>query len=131
MDPKYLIGIPEMDAQHARLLELAERARGVVAEEGPMDEIVLQLINYANAHLDQEEEFLRQSGLADFLVGHGKKHVAFRSQAMDFYNSFREAEGVDAKFALVGEITRFCEAWLIEHIHVEDRRYAEQRRSST
>lgn len=125
MDPKYLIGVPEMDEQHEKLLGLAAKVKTVGAEEFEMNEVILDLINYAISHLDNEEAFLKKNGLNDFLKEHGKKHGLFRGKAMDFYDDFRSADTVEAKHAIMIKVASFCESWLLQHINVEDRVYAE------
>ncbi len=125
MDPKYLIGVPEMDAQHEKLLELTAKLKTAENDEFAMNDLIMELIGYANAHLDQEEEFLKNKGLIDFEKEHAKKHVAFRDKAMEFYDMFRDADTIEAKSALMQKIGTFCENWLLQHIHVEDRAYAE------
>jgi hemerythrin-like metal-binding protein len=133
VDPKYIIGVPEMDEQHARLLALAERARSIGDDDFDMNTVILDLINYAKSHLDEEEAFLVKNGLSDFQKDHAKKHLLFRNKAMEFYGAFRELTDTEAKSKLLKEIVNFCETWLLQHINVEDRVYAEllrQRKTS-
>lgn len=124
MDPRYLIGVPEMDAQHAKLLELAAKAKTIGDDEFEVNALILELTSYAESHLDQEEAFLKKNGLVDFEREHSKKHVLFRSQAMEFYDQFREADSAEMKVELLKKIGTFCESWLLEHINIEDRQYA-------
>jgi len=124
MDPKYVIGVPEMDAQHEKILELADRAKSAGHDEFEINQLVIDLINYSTFHLDHEEAFLKRSGLIDFEREHAKKHAAFRHMAMEFYQKFRESEDSEIKYKLAHEIGVFCEKWLKEHINVEDRTYA-------
>lgn len=124
MNPKFLLGIPEMDRQHARLFELAEKAQRNDMDEFEISDVILELITYANHHLEAEEEFLRQQGLSAFLIGHGPKHTAFRERAMSFYDSFRDAMSTEEKADVLKQVARFCETWLVDHINIEDRAYA-------
>jgi hemerythrin len=125
MDPKYLIGVPEMDEQHTKLFAIADRAKRVGDDDFEMNSVIMELVNYANAHLDQEEDFLKKNGLSDFEREHSKKHILFRNKAMEFYDQFREAVDIEEKSKLLNEIIPFCEEWLKQHINVEDRQYAE------
>lgn len=124
MNFKYAIGIDEMDEQHRELLRLADLAKHKDHDELEMNNLVLQLLNYATGHLDQEEAYLKANGLESFLAEHIKLHRLFRIKAMDFYSDFRGTIGVEAKAKLLAEIGEFCEKWLIEHIDDEDRKYA-------
>ncbi len=124
MDSKYIIGIPEMDKQHARIFELAERAKEPDLDESSIQYLILELINYANDHLDQEEIFLKDKGLQDFLAEHEKLHVKFREKAMEMYQELREAEELEAKKNLLLLMVEFIEDWIKTHIDVEDREYA-------
>lgn len=124
---KYSIGIPEMDLQHQKLLELTNRTKELSKsfDEFEMNSVVMQLIEYAQSHLDQEEAFLKSKGLNDFLKEHIKKHNAFRDRAMEIYDQFRDLGEVEEKAAYCVKVSEFCETWLIQHINQEDRAYAE------
>lgn len=125
MDSKYLIGVPEMDEQHSKIFDLIERTKVIFSDEFEMNIVIMELIGYANTHLDNEEAFLKQNGLADFEREHSKKHTAFRMKAMECYDTFRGADTLEEKAELLKRIGSFCEDWLFQHIHVEDRTYAE------
>ncbi len=124
MDSKYLIGVPEMDEQHATILKPVDRAKRVSGDEFEMNAVVMDLVSYAHSHLDQEEDFLKENGLVDFEKEHSKKHVLFRAKAMEIYDQFRDAADIDIKKKILYDIALFCEHWLIDHINVEDRAYA-------
>lgn len=124
MDKKYYIGIPEMDEQHVRILDLAAKAKQTGYNDLEMNNILIELLDYANVHLDQEEAFLKKNGLTDFEKTHTKKHKQFRIKAMEFYEAFREISDTVEKAKLLLEVGNFCEHWLIHHIDVEDREYA-------
>ena len=125
MDPKYKIGVPEMDEQHSKLLDLVDAAYGTTGDEFEMNTLMLKLLGYATLHLDEEEAMFRREGLEEFGAEHLKFHEQFRHQAMDFYDQFREAMTLDEKRAVVSRVAEFCEGWLIQHINVEDRKYAD------
>lgn len=125
MNSRYLLGIPEMDEQHRRILDLANMAKAGVTIEFEINSILIRLIEYSLEHLDSEENFLLEAGLVDLEKNHSVLHVEFRSRAMDYYNRFRTLDSFDEKRSLLAEIGEFCERWLLEHIDVEDRRYAE------
>ncbi|MEK6556471.1 MAG: hemerythrin family protein [Bdellovibrionota bacterium] len=124
MEKKYLIGVPEMDEQHATLFDLLARTKYPDLQWHEIQRIVIDLLDYSIKHLDMEEAFLKKNGLGWFVVGHEKLHIDFRSHAMDLYQKLRETEGLESQKALLISISDFCEAWLKNHIDIEDRRYA-------
>lgn len=125
MEERYRIGVPEMDAQHARLFELLERAQVMDPDEGEVQLLILDLVNYAKTHLELEEKFLAEQGLHDFLESHLGLHRDFRVRAMEVYSALREAESLALKRKVLKDTVEFCDQWLREHIDVEDRAYAE------
>ncbi len=129
MEERYRIGVPEMDAQHARLFELIDRGQRPEPDEGDVQLLILDLVNYAKTHLELEETFLAEQGLEDFLESHVGLHRDFRVRAMEVYTALREAEGLEQKRQLLKDTVNFCDQWLREHIDVEDRAYAELLRS--
>jgi hemerythrin len=129
MEERYRIGVPEMDAQHARLFELIERGQTPEPDEGDVQLLILDLVNYAKTHLELEETFLAEQGLEDFPESHVGLHRDFRVRAMEVYTALREAEGLEQKRQLLKDTVNFCDQWLREHIDVEDRAYAELLRS--
>lgn len=124
MDSQYIIGITEMDEQHAKLFALFKKVRESSHDMLVLNKVVVELLDYANVHLDEEEQFLKTQGLNDFLRGHVGKHVLFRQRAMELYDSFRELADEAQKSNIAELIAQFCEDWLKEHINVEDRVYA-------
>lgn len=125
MNAKYLIGIPDMDAQHAKIYELAVKAQSKYLTDVEMQVLLVELLEYAKHHLEEEEKFLAARGLSDFLKGHVGLHTQFRARAMDIYHQFREGETEEDRRKILHAAAEFCENWLLHHIDVEDRKYAE------
>jgi hemerythrin-like metal-binding protein len=123
MKHKYVLGIQEMDTQHEKILELAHQAQDSTLEEIDMQKIIVDLVNYAKFHLEEEEALLRSSRQFDFLEEHIKLHDVFREHAMDIYHRFRSAESEEERRALLHRVAAFCESWLRNHIDIEDRKY--------
>lgn len=124
MNQKYYIGVPSMDEQHLRIYELARRAQETNLSDMEMQVLIVELLEYAKFHLEDEERFLESSGLHDFLKGHLGLHTQFRVRAMDMYQQFREAETEEARRSVLNGAAEFCENWLLHHIDAEDRKYA-------
>lgn len=124
MNQKYIIGVPEMDAQHAKIYELAVKAQSKDLDDVEMQVLLVELLEYAKQHLEEEEKFLSARGLSDFLKGHVGLHTQFRARAMDIYQQFRDAETEEERRKILLAAAEFCESWLLHHIDVEDRKYA-------
>jgi len=126
LDPKYSIGIAEMDIQHARWVELIEQFRSVgsahMLEQAGLDaaaHALEELLIYTRNHFSSEEHFLATHHYPD-LDAHKQQH--------------RKLEGIVAK--LLEEIRAhatnssplklnlFITIWLLEHIMQEDDKYA-------
>lgn len=120
---KYVLGVPEMDIQHERILNLAQQAQDPSLEEIDMQKIIVDLVNYAKFHLEEEEALLRSHRQFEFLDDHILLHNAFREHTMDVYHQFRSAETEVDKRALLHKVAAFCESWLRNHIDIEDRKY--------
>lgn len=120
---KYVLGVPEMDIQHERILDLARQAQDPSLEEIDMQKIIVDLVNYAKFHLEEEEALLRSQRQFEFLDDHILLHNKFREHTMDVYHQFRSAETENDKRALLHKVAAFCESWLRNHIDIEDRKY--------
>lgn len=131
MKRKYVLGISEMDLQHQKILDLAHQAKDSNLDEIDMQKLVVDLVNYAKLHLEEEEALLRSHRQFDFLEAHIKLHDVFREHAMDIYHRFRSADTEDERRALLHKVAAFCESWLLNHIDVEDRKYVALVKSQT
>lgn len=124
MEKKYLIHIEEMDEQHARIFHIAGRAKSDELTDSEMQVLIVELLEYAKFHLEEEEAMLASQGLLDFFTEHIKLHTKFRERAMDLYQMFREAESTQQRREILQDTAKFCESWLLNHIDIEDRKYA-------
>lgn len=113
-----------MDRQHARILEIAGRAKDPDLDEVGMQILIVELISYSEKHLEKEEEMLRENGLHEFLRDHVLLHREFREFAIQIYQDFRESDEVEKMRMHLGRVADFCENWLLTHIDIEDRKYA-------
>lgn len=125
IDPKYSIGIDEMDAQHARWLELIDRFhaaakdhlgddRGLAAARKALD----ALLDYTDSHFRSEEAFLAAHGYPG-LAEHRAQHRELRRHVEALREELRQHRGsTPVKLNLLATI------WLMEHIHQHDKEYA-------
>lgn len=125
MTKKYHLGIADMDQQHDQIFEIARKAQESNCDEISAHRLVLELVNYAQFHLKEEEAMLRSHGFHEFLETHVRLHRDFRTQVMGYYEQFRLSSSDEERMGLLRQIAVFCEHWLANHIDVEDRKYVQ------
>lgn len=126
IDPKYSIGIPEMDAQHARWIELIERFRAAAADHllDPQGldaacHALEQLLAYTKHHFASEERLIAEYGYPD-LEPHRRRHRELEADVARLLDEIREHRTRTTPLKLNLLIT----IWLMEHIMSEDLAYA-------
>ncbi|MBF0270431.1 MAG: bacteriohemerythrin [Alphaproteobacteria bacterium] len=119
--PEYSVNIQRIDTQHKRLFATANALLDSI-ERGQGRAEVFQylefLLNYTQYHFQEEEELLAHYGY----VHHGEhqgRHKALIDQVQDMADRVMGAGGVDAQ-----ELLEFLHGWIVNHILVEDRKYA-------
>ena len=126
IDPVYSIGIDEMDAQHARWIELIEEFRSVGSEHllepagfDAAARALEKLLNYTRNHFASEERFLSTHNYPD-LGAHKLRHGELVVVVEKLLNELRAHKTNTTPLKLNLMIT----IWLMEHIMGEDDRYA-------
>jgi hemerythrin-like metal-binding protein len=118
----YDLGLPEIDSQHRTLFDLLNRAWEAIvarADAKVMLEILQDLERYTLSHFAAEETFMRVMNYPQF-AEHKKSHDAF-SARIEF-----ERRAIEAGAANISlELVRFLKDWLVDHILVADKAYAE------
>jgi len=125
IDPKYSIGIDEMDAQHARWIQLIEEFRSVgsghMLERAGIDaahRALENLLGYTKSHFVSEEKLLAAHKYPD-LEAHKARHRELEAAVVKLLDEIRaHARGTPLKLNL------FMTVWLLEHIMGEDDKYA-------
>jgi hemerythrin len=117
---QYSIGIPEIDAQHQQLFECIDRLEAAADDrqrELAVYYVMEELRDYVRVHFSVEEIVMR---LFDYpgLEAHAAEHRAFAARL----ESFEKSELVDDVHL---EAAKFLRDWLVNHIQVSDRRYAD------
>ncbi len=117
------LGLPEMDAQHQRLVDIINRLhRAVSGDAGDADVLSLvdELMDYTRYHFQAEEDMMRRLEFSD-LEPHRRAHMAFAEQAQGLAERARRGEPGVAQ-----ELLSVLRDWLVRHIMVADRRYARE-----
>lgn len=117
------IGIPEIDKQHKRLVELINLAfYNIKNNSSKMDILVIfnELQDYVRFHLRYEESFMSQIGYPEF-EDHKIFHDHFEDDIFNFQIEFDNNHELNK---LRDSLVRFLMTWLVEHIVEEDKKYA-------
>lgn len=117
---EFSVGLPEIDEQHKVLFDIINRLWGATIAKAPQDEmldIVRELEKYTLSHFTAEEAFMRVSRFPGF-EEHRKAHKTFIDRLS------RERLNVVSGGHLSLDLLRFLKDWLINHILVDDKKYA-------
>lgn len=117
---EYSVGLPEVDEQHKMLFEIINRLWNATVTKASSDEmmaIVTELDRYTFTHFTAEETFMRVIEYSGF-EAHRKAHQGFierlRAERANVLNGGH----------LSLDLLRFLREWLVNHILIEDKRYA-------
>jgi hemerythrin len=126
----FLTGVPSVDAQHRRLVELINDLGELVVSAGDVDatrvaEVVRSLERYVDEHFGDEEALIRRVGLdARHARHHGQAHRAFESELGEL------VEGVPTlELERVRSLVEYLVRWLAYHILDVDQAMARQIRA--
>jgi hemerythrin len=112
-----LIGHPEVDAQHARILEEVERLRAT----GPsgITELIAFLRQHLRSHFAYEELLMEEAGYPDV-----DAHTAEHRQYVETVAQLQERLGADTGAESFAAILAAVEGWVVNHIMRSDHKLA-------
>ena len=117
---KYSIGNAQIDAEHQKLIELANNISTFSSNGEPLPRIkgaIVALYDYVKTHFQHEEEYMVRLGYPQY-EEHKKLHEAIIAEM----NTIMKHSGnLDA---LVYKFKRLMNTWVLEHILTEDSRIA-------
>ena len=116
----YSVGVPALDTQHRRLLEIINELANVVATGGQSDiffAALEALVRYAESHFADEERMLREAGYPA-LADQQQEHDRFVRQLVQTSEKLHLK-----KTKLPEETVDFLKTWYIEHILGKDQEY--------
>lgn len=126
IDPKYSIGIDEMDAQHAHWLRLIEEFRSVGSEHllepagiDAAQHALEELVEYTKFHFASEELFITAHQYPD-LDAHIKLHRELEAKVVQLLDEIH----AHATSRTPLKLKLFVTIWLLEHITRDDDKYA-------
>jgi len=125
---EYEIGVAAIDAEHRRLVGMANDFNATRAEgDSPEDagKMLTRLIAYAEEHFQREEQLMRENGYPR-LDTHQAQHAAY------FFNIFavNKANALNPAAASAG-VLKVLKQWLLVHVLREDMDLAEFLRRKT
>lgn len=121
-DPSWNIGIPVIDSQHQRWVEIFNSLERAFLAGQPMDEmqatVFKEILDYTHFHFAEEEKLMADSGYPEFST-HRRLHKDFDSLVYGHFRSHHRGETM-----LTSELLQLIRTWLIAHIQAEDRKIA-------
>ena len=118
------LGMPEIDEQHRVLIELINQVWRAVVKRADRTEalpILEELEKYTITHFMAEEVFMREIAYPQF-AEHKIEHDNFVNRVAEEKAKIVAGQGVEL------DMVHFLKDWLINHILVSDKAYAEQHR---
>jgi methyl-accepting chemotaxis protein len=113
------INVRQFDEQHMKLVEMIQQLNGAMKNgegKAAVGEILTGLVQYAETHLKQEEEFLTRNGYPDF-TAHKQIHDNLRTKLGEMVADFEGGRAVPSA------IMMFLSDWLVNHIMGVDKKY--------
>ena len=118
--PKYVVGIPEIDAQHQSLIDLTNALYDMMRKHEANEkitEILDKLIGYAATHFSTEEKLMRARQYPD-MINHIREHKNFTARVQTWLTDFKAG-----RTTLSVEVLNFLNGWVGSHILDCDRKY--------
>ncbi len=120
--PEYSVNVQRIDTQHKRLFATANRLLDAVEGQQGSADIAAALdlmIDYAKFHFNEEETLLRRYGYVH-ADDHQARHRTLITQAQELERKLVDDQGITPL-----ELLDFLHDWIVQHILIEDRRYAD------
>ncbi len=125
-DKKFEIGIPAIDRQHKKLVEmcnelyiglLRHRMNSLSMIDESLRKTLHAAVDYVREHFSTEEKLMKICNYPDY-EEHKKRHEVFIAKILETAKQF-ETSPLSLSFQLV----KFIYDWILEHISYEDTLY--------
>ncbi len=87
-------------------------------DDGMVDEILNELVDYTKYHFNREENMLQEHNYPEFGV-HKQQHEAMIAQVSTFIDEYRVHNS-----RTIDDVVQYLKSWLINHINGCDQEYA-------
>jgi len=117
----YSVGNADMDEQHKKLIEIINKLFKSFKDGNAqkiLDEILQEMIDYANFHLNSEEKLLFKYDYPEKEI-HENLHREFRDKTSEM-KELINSNSKDAHYKLI----EYLKNWWTNHILVEDMKYS-------
>lgn len=115
-------GVAEVDADHRTLVRLVNELDAMLSQgidPARCGEVIDSLIDYAENHFTREEEMLDRLGYP-YVAEHAESHVGFAHRLGSMVAGCIIEPGPDS----IARLHDHLHSWLIDHIMLEDMRFA-------
>ena len=105
--------VPVIDDQHKHFVKLLNNLYikyETIAPKEEIDNLIIDLVSYAKAHFNTEEEYMKKYNF-DGLIEHHQIHL----DMFDKLSSLEETYNIEGKKALPS-LFDFLEDWLVKHL---------------
>lgn len=123
-DDSFSVHDTDIDDQHKEWIRIFNKMHEILiggdteAKYNAAEESLKAMLDYAREHFKFEEAYMRKIDYPE-LVQHHRLHKDFDTQ---IYTLYREIQ--DGGVVLNTEVISMVKGWLLNHIVVEDRKYA-------
>ena len=111
------IGVPEIDSQHQRLVQLANNLVAAIQTniaEDILETLFKELREYTLFHFQDEELYMHTIGYPE-AASHAEQHEELKRQVKEYQQSILQKETISPE-----EVLKFLKDWLVDHIIYED-----------
>lgn len=125
-ESKFELGIPDIDAQHKKLVDLCNKLYVGLIEcksnltknwQSLLSETIREMADYTKTHLAYEEKLLATTNY-DKLAEHKIRHKEFTDKVTEILQNFNAAN-----MQTTVELSQFLREWFLSHIACEDKLY--------
>lgn len=116
----FLIGIPEIDRQHKRLIKLLNDlldADNLHVRSAEVSNTLYSMIEYADVHFSTEESYMQEYEYPK-LIEHKKEHTSFRKSGVQYCQ-----DTIERQKDTPHEIITFLAEWTVNHILSSDQSF--------
>ena len=120
LQPEHSVNVREFDEQHRQMVSLINElyaSMPMEASQGIQERIIEELLEYAEAHFQNEERILREHGFPG-AQEHERAHAELRKKMLELQEQHRQG-----RLSIPLVVSSYLQTWLTEHILATDKQY--------